>query len=96
MKPRGEIARFPRTDSFFHSDIGQRRGGFWSFNSDEGESERRKFYNFTRGFLIESARERMKEMIVFALVVFASAWPVGYMIISVVKLLLRGQPLDHQ
>jgi hypothetical protein len=33
-------------------------------------------------------------MIVFALVVIASAWPVIYMVISVVKLLLRGRPLD--
>jgi hypothetical protein len=44
--------------------------------------------------MLESARERAKEMYVFALVMLTAAWPVGYMIYSVVKLLLRGRPLD--
>ena len=43
---------------------------------------------------MESARERFCEALVFALVVAASAWPVIYMVITVVKLLLRGRPLD--
>lgn len=42
-----------------------------------------------------SARERATEMVVFALVVLASAWPVIYMVITVVKLLLKGRPLDQ-
>jgi len=51
-------------------------------------------YDFTREFLLESERERAKEMFVFALVVLAAAWPVGYMVVTVVKLLLKGHPLD--
>jgi hypothetical protein len=43
---------------------------------------------------MESARERFCEALVFGLVVAASAWPVIYMVITVVKLLLRGRPLD--
>ncbi len=97
MKPRGPDApaQYPRTDYCFHSDIGEWHGGFWSAFGDEGESERRKFYNLTREFLLESARERVKEMVVFAMVVLAAAWPVGYMVITVVELLLKGHPLDH-
>ena len=44
--------------------------------------------------MIEAARERAKEMVVFAFVVLTAAWPVVYMIVSVVKLLSRGRPLD--
>ena len=96
MKPNRPDAasRFPRTDFCFHSGIGQWRGGFWSAFGD-GDSDRRRFYNFTREFLLESARERMKEMVVFAFVVLAAAWPVGYMLVTVIKLLLKGQPLDR-
>jgi hypothetical protein len=85
--------RFPRTDYFFRSDMGEWRGG-WSSPGDEGESAQRRFYDFTREFLLESERERAKEMFVFALVVLAAAWPVGYMVVTVVKLLLKGHPLD--
>jgi hypothetical protein len=63
-------------------------------SGDEGESAQRRFYDFTRQFMLESARERAKEMYVFALVMLTAAWPVGYMIYSVIKLLLRGRPLD--
>ena len=41
---------------------------------------------------MESARERAREMVVFALVIVVSAWPVVYMIITVVKLLSKGRP----
>jgi hypothetical protein len=68
--------------------------GYWSAPDDEGESAQRRFYDFTREFLLESERERAKEMFVFALVVLAAAWPVGYMVMTVVKLLLKGHPLD--
>lgn len=44
---------------------------------------------------MESARERAKEMVVFAIVVLASAWPVIYMVVTVVKLLSKGRPLDN-
>ena len=42
-----------------------------------------------------SAHERATEMVAFAFVVLASAWPVIYMVITVVKLLLKGRPLDQ-
>ena len=96
MKPKYAIRRqrFPRTDYFYHSDLSRWRG-FWSPFGDEGRGDRRKFYDFTREFLRESARERTKEMAVFALLVLAAAWPVGYMVVSVVSLFLKGRPLDH-
>ena len=97
MKPKSPCKRgkrgFPQTDYFFRSDMGDWRG-YWSAPDDEGESAQRRFYDFTREFLLESARERAKEMYVFALVVLTAAWPVGYMVVTVVKLLLKGQPLD--
>ena len=97
MKPKSPYEfrkrRFLQTDYFFHSDMGGWRG-YWSTPDDEGESAQRKFYDFTREFLRESARERAKEMYVFALVVLTAAWPVGYMVVTVVKLLLKGHPLD--
>jgi hypothetical protein len=33
-------------------------------------------------------------MAVFAVVVIASAWPVIYMIVSVIEILRKGRPLD--
>ena len=97
MKPQSpcELGRrgFPQTDYFFRSDTGEWRG-YWSAPGDEGESDQRRFYDFTREFLLESARERTKEMFVFALLVLTAAWPVGYMVVTVVKLLLKGHPLD--
>jgi hypothetical protein len=96
MKPMapGQRRRIPQTDYAFHSDMSRWRG-FWAPFDDEGASDRRRFYDFTREFLLESARERTKEMAVFALVVVTAAWPVGYMVVTVVKLLLKGHPLDQ-
>ena len=97
MKPKSpcetESWRIPQTDYCFRSDMGEWRGQWWT-PGDEGESAQRRFYDFTRQFMLESARERAKEMYVFALVMLTAAWPVGYMIYSVIKLLLRGRPLD--
>ena len=82
--------QFPQTDCFFHPGLGE-----WHGQSPyDDESEFRKFRNLGREFLVEAARERAKEMAVFALVVIASAWPVIYMIVTVIKLLLKGRPLD--
>ena len=96
MKPKSPCElkkrRLPRTDYFFRSEIGDWHG-YWR-PGDEGESAQRRFYDFTREFLRESARERAKEMYVFAVLVLTAAWPVGYMVVSVVKLLLKGHPLD--
>ncbi len=90
---RNQKAAVSANGLFLHSDMGGWRG-YWSTPGDEGESAQRRFYDFTREFLLESERERAKEMFVFALVVLAAAWPVGYMVVSVVKLLLKGHPLD--
>jgi hypothetical protein len=93
VKPSGpfERTKFPKTDYFFHAGFG---GGHGCPPNDDWW-ELHRFHNLGREFLIEAARERAKEMAVFALVVVASAWPVIYMIISVVKLLLKGRPLDN-
>jgi hypothetical protein len=85
--------QFPQTDYFFHSGAGKWRG--YPFFGGDDDSEPRKFHNFSREFLLESKRERAKEMFVFAIVVLASLWPVIYMVITVVKLLLKGRPLDN-
>jgi hypothetical protein len=82
---------FPKTDFFFHSGLDVWRG-YWSGNDDE---ERRNRHNLGREYLIESARERTREAIAFGAVVIASAWPVIYMIVTVVQLLLKGRPLDR-
>src|SRR5437660_7575415 len=97
MKPKSpcEIRKrwFPQTDYFFRSDMGEWRG-YWPTPGDEGESDQRKFYDFTREFLLESERERAKEMFVFALVALAAAWPGGYSVVSGVQQLRKGQALD--
>ena len=96
MKPRspstGGEERFPQTDYFFHSGFGQWRGGFFSPYDGEDRSEFKNFYNLGREYRIEAARERAKEMAVFAVIVLTSAWPVLYMIVTVVKLLSKSRP----
>ena len=91
MKPicQFEDRGFPRTDCFFQAGAG-RWHGYWS--NDDGEFRR---YNLGREYLIEAARERAKEMVVFTIILVAAAWPVIYMIVSVVQLLHRGCPLDR-
>ncbi|MEP6686263.1 MAG: hypothetical protein ABJB22_05750 [Verrucomicrobiota bacterium] len=84
---------FPLTDYSFQSGLGEWRG--YSFHGGDDDSESRKFHNFSREFLSESAREQAKEMIVFGLVVITAAWPLLYMAVTVVKLLLKGRPLDN-
>ena len=95
MKPTGPSAagqrRFPETDYLFHSGLGEWRG--YSSPYDGGDRwEFRNFYNLGREFRIESARELAKEMVAFALILLTAAWPVIYMVITVVKLLSKGQP----
>ena len=94
MKPTGPSAagkrRFPETDYFFHSGFAQWRGH--SPYDGEGRSEFRNFYNLGREFRIEAARELAKEMVAFALILLTAAWPVIYMVITVIKLLNKGQP----
>jgi len=97
MKPPAPFARTRRTrplvDQCFHAGMENWRGYSSPFDGED-RSDIRRFHDFSREFLLESARERAREMIVFGLVVAASAWPVIYMVISVVELLLRGRPLD--
>jgi hypothetical protein len=71
--------RFPKTDCCFH--LGSRR---WDdYSGDEWDFGRR---NLAREYLIESARERAREMAVFAIILAAAAWPVIYMIVTIVEL----------
>ena len=93
MKPKCpfEGRPFPQTDYFFQSGLDVWRG-YWS--GSDGEQHRNR-HNLGREYLLEAARERKKEAIVFGMVVIASAWPVIYMIVTVIQLLLKGQPLDR-
>jgi hypothetical protein len=84
--------RFPLTDYSYHAGLSHWRGHSFPY---DGDDERRRFHDFSREFLLESARERAKEMAVFAIIVVASAWPVVYMVVSVIKLLLKGRPLTE-
>lgn len=98
MKPAGPSTagkrQFPRIDYFFHSGLGEWRGQ-WPSSDGDDESESRKFNNLSREFLMESARERVREMIVFGFLVVVSAWPVIYMAVIVGKLLWTGRPIPH-
>lgn len=97
MKPSAPNATsqgsWPLIECFFHAGLENWRGYSSPFDGED-RSDIRRFHDFSRKYLLESARERAREMVVFGLVVAASAWPVIYMVISVVKLLLRGRPLD--
>jgi hypothetical protein len=98
MKPkspsRGGKGRFPQTDYFFHSGFGHWHGRYFSPYDGEERYRFRNFYNLGREYRIEAARERAKEMAVFAVIVLTSAWPVLYMVVTVVKLLSKGRPLN--
>lgn len=81
MKPGCQFdnARFPRTDCFFQSGA-DRWSGYWS---DENGNFRS--HNVGRQYLIESARERAKEMAVFGILLFAAAWPTVLFMIEVAR-----------
>jgi len=95
MKPMppsaGRERRFPSTDYYFHSGMGDWRA--WSWHDDGDRSEFRNFYRLSHEFLAICARERAKEMWVFGVLVLTAAWPVIYMLIIVIKVLQR-RPLD--
>jgi hypothetical protein len=88
---RAAKRQFPRTAYFFQSGIGEWRG-YWSPYDGERGSESRNFRSLSGQFLTEAAREHAKEMAVFGLVALTSAWPVIYMVITVVRLLGKGRP----
>ena len=95
MKPTGPSVagkrRFPETDYLFHSGFAHWRGHSSPYDGED-RSEFRTFYNLRNEFRIEAARELAKEAVVFALILLTAAWPVIYMLITVVKLLSKGQP----
>jgi hypothetical protein len=99
MKPRspstGGKEQFPPTDCFFHSGFGQWHGGYFSPYDGEERYRFSNFYNLGREFRIEAAKERAREMAAFALIILTSAWPVLYMVVTVVKVLTKGRPLDQ-
>jgi hypothetical protein len=97
MKPPPPFARrgkrhFPLVEACFQSDLSGWGGSFWP--GDEDDSPAHRFNELNREFLLESRRERRREVIVFAVVMLVAFWPVLYMIYSVVTLLLHGNPLD--
>jgi hypothetical protein len=91
VKPKSQFdgGRFPRTDCFFQAGVG-RWHGYWP-----GDDDQPRRYNLGREYLIEAARERAKEMAVFAIIMIIAAWPVIYMIITVVQLLGKDRTLDR-
>jgi hypothetical protein len=93
MKPACQFnrdnLRVPLTDCFFQFNFGDWR----SSSPYDGDDDCRRFLKFSREFLLESARERTKEMIVFAIVILTALWPVIYMVVSVVELFSKGRPL---
>jgi hypothetical protein len=97
MKPSspstGGRGRFPRTDYFYHSGFGQWHGNFWSYDGED-RSKFRNLYDLGREYRLEAARERAREMAAFAVIVLTSAWPVLYMIVTVVKLLSKARPMS--
>ena len=84
---RGDFADRSRDfGNFFQSGSGFLVG--YSPN-DDGH---RRFHNLSREFLAESAREQKREFFVLMLIVLASAWPVLWMIITVVHLICTRHP----
>src|SRR5215467_13856727 len=91
-----EYARHSRTRTLPTTCQHDRRSfSFFRFWSSDGEdkSRFRNLFDLGREYRIEAARERAKEMAAFAVIVLTSAWPVVYMIVTVVKLLSKGRPL---
>jgi hypothetical protein len=80
--------RFSHTECFFRSGIDSWHS-HWP--SGDGEDGFRNFHNLGREYFAVSARERAAEMAVFVLMISASAWPVIYMVVTVVKLLWKGR-----
>ena len=80
MKPscQFEDRRFPRTDCFFQAYTG-------GWPNWEDEPFRRR-HNLGRDYLIESARERTKDMVVLGILLFASVWPIILVMIEVARL----------
>jgi hypothetical protein len=80
VKPSCQFERpkFPQTDCFFQAHAGGWHG--W----DEEPYRRRP--DVGREYLVESARERTKEMIVLGILLCAAAWPTVLVIVEVFRL----------
>jgi hypothetical protein len=85
VKPQPSLQRncFPKTDCCFQPG----RGRWDGQSGDEWDFGR---YNLGREYLVQSARERAKEMVVFGIILAAAAWPVIYMIVTVVQLYYKN------
>jgi len=97
MKPQPPFARrrhFPVTDVCFQSDLSSWRGPSGPRGGDDEDSPARRFNEFNREFRREVMRERGREWRMFALMMLIVAWPVFYMVYSVIRFLLTGNPLD--
>lgn len=88
--PANAKKRFPQTDYSFQSGIGEWRG--YSSHDDDERPELRHFFRLSRESMRVCASERLKEMAVFGVVVLVAAWPVIYMIVTIVEVLLRTPP----
>ena len=85
MKPQPPFQRecFPKTDCCFQAG----RSRWDGYSGEEWDFGR---YNLGRQYLIESARERAKEMAVFGIILATAAWPVIYMIVTVIQLYYKN------
>lgn len=85
MEPQPPSQRncFPKTDCCFQAG----RSRWDGHSGDEWDFGR---YNLGRQYLVESARERAKEMVVFGIILAAAAWPVIYMIVTVIQLYYKN------
>jgi len=86
MRPQPPFVRsdLPRTDCCFQEG----RSNWDRYSGDEWDFGR---HNLGREYLIESARERAKEMAVFGIILATAAWPVIYMIVTVVQVLHKAR-----
>jgi hypothetical protein len=79
VKPRPEIedGRFPKTDYFFQASPGGWHG--W------GDDQPFRRPNVGREYLVESARERTKDMMVLGILLLAASWPTILVIVEVIR-----------
>jgi hypothetical protein len=93
MKPpppfaRGKSDHFPMVEVCFQGDFSDWRSSSWSDGDDD--SPARRFSRFNCELLRESQRERQRELVVFGVVMVLSAWPVLWMVWSLISVLLHG------
>ena len=87
-EPNAVARRFPPIDYFFQSGMEEWRG-----SSPFDRSDRfRNLRSLSREYYGAAAREHLKELIVFGLVVVTSAWPIIYTAFVIVRLLSKDHP----